>query len=392
MKKGFSLLVLVIVVAVLLIIVTATTIGVSNAQKNIKVLTFSKELAIIKDKVDIYYKKSGSYPTLTSGATVTINVSSDLEQYNGEQISDGNVTLNYLDLEKIFEENGSLTDEIHTLNYGLQTDADDVYLISTITSKVYYKKGVYGYYTLTDELKEKIGYVEQKEEGISSISNVIFVKSTDNYTRNPIVTTIKVPEEYDATCRIYSKTLNGYQITSYDTVNGYKVYTTPDNINSNYHIIVSYNNNGNEVTATYNVYNFDNTVPHIEVYGNKKEIVNNITNEVSSFYYINYYDNESEIEEIKYANLKVESDSKTDIDNLNVIREYMKVNGTKVNGNILTIPYGTRWITIYVKDFAGNESYLYKQVPEIEKTANTDIPSSVNETEYNIIDSHDLVN
>ena len=69
----------------------------------------------------------------------------------------------------------------------------------------------------------------------------------------------------------------------------------------------------------------------------------------------------------------------------------MKVYGIAVNNNVLKISNDARWLTIYVKDKAGNEKYIYKQVPQIEKNAGADIESSVVETNIDQNDPHDLV-
>lgn len=392
MKKGFSLLVLGVVVLVLLIIVTATTIGVTNAQRNVKVLNFATELSILQDKVNLYYKKNNKYPLTETETSINITVSDNLSQYVGETIENGATTLYYLELEKIYDSNGSLTDELHSLNYGLQKNEEDVYLVSKETGRVYYKDGVEGYFTLTNELKEKIGYVEENKDNTVIIGNVSFKKSVDDYTNSPITTTIKVPKTYEnILCKVYSDTLNGSEILTFDVQGEYRIYTTSSTMNSNYYIVVSYTDNGKTNSVTYTVDNFDNVVPNVEIVGSKKQIKNNLTNEIETFYQLDYSDNSSGIDEIKYAETKVEADVNTETNNLNLIREYMKVYGIAVNNNVLKISNDARWLTIYVKDKAGNEKYIYKQVPQIEKNAGADIESSVVETNIDQNDPHDLV-
>lgn len=392
MKKGFSLIVLAIVVLILLVIVTATTIGVSNVQKNVKVLSFAAELSIIQDKVNLYYKKNNEYPLTDSKASISMSVNENLAQYQGENIENGSIILYYLDLTKLYDSNGSLTDELHSLNYGLQRDEDDVYLVSTVTGNVYYKEGVEGYYTLTNDLKEKIGYVEGNKDDSVRLGNIIFEKNNNDYTNSPIVTTIKVPKTYEnIVCKVYSNALNGSEITNFDVQNDYKVYTTSNTLNSNYYVVVSYTNNGNTSNVTYSVDNFDNINPNVEIIGSKKQLKNNLTNEIETFYYIDYNDSDSGIDKIKYAEAKIEADISTDTNNLNLIREYMKLYGNDINGNVLKISNEARWLTIYIKDKAGNEKYIYKQVPQVEKNAGSDIESSVIETDLEENDTHDLV-
>lgn len=358
MKRGFSLIVLIVVVTVLIVITAATTIGVSNAQRNVKVLNFATELSIIQDKVDLYYMENSTYPLTESGASVNLNVSGNSSQYQGESIQNGNiVTLYYLDLEKIYNSTGNVTDEINSLNYGLQEDENDAYLISTTTGRVYYKAGVYDYYTLTDELKQKIGYVESNKGKNINVSGIIFEKDKESYTNVPIVTTIKVPVAYqNIVCKVYSTTLSGTEISGSVVEGNYKKYTTPNNINSNYSLVVTCTSDGESIVATYNVDNFDNTNPVVRIVGSNKKVTNNITGEEENFYYIKYYDNESGMQDIKYVELKIDG-------NINVISEYMKLYGKSIEGSIVKFLNGTRWLTVYAKDVAGNEVYLYKSVP-----------------------------
>ena len=353
MKKGFSLIVLMVVVIVLIVITTATTIGVSNAQKNVKVLNFATELSIIQDKVDLYHKQNNRYPIVTSSGDYVIN----------------DISLKQLDLKEIFDsEENSKTDELHSLNYGLNPydnngNADDIYLISSTPGQVYYKAGIYEYYTLTDELKQKIGYIEPNKDDNLNVSGIIFIKNDNNYTNQSIVTTIKIPVDYqNISCKLYSSSLNGTEISNFTTNGNYKEYTTPNDINSNYSLVVTCSNNGENIVATYSVDNFDGTDPVVEIVGgstNNKNITNNITGEENNFYYINYYDNESGIKDIKYAELKIDG-------GIAIIRDYMNLYGKEIKGNVINYKKGTRWITIYLNDVAGNEISTYVQVPSEE--------------------------
>lgn len=376
MKKGVSLIVLTIVAIVILILASATTISVINSQKKVKTLEFANEIAMVQEKVNLYYKKYNKYPIRNELDTTTINVEKNVEQFNGEDIESNIVTLNYVDLSEIFEDSSSYTDELHILRYGHNKSENDLYLISTKTGRVYYKATIYDYYTLTQELKEKINYVEESD-GMLAVSKILFQKSESDYINTPIITTIKIPQDYVVkSCNVVKEDLSSVELTSIKKENGYSIYVTPNDINQNYTVIVNWldTQNAKENYTSFAVDNFDNTIPELEIVGDKKEIINNITGEKSIFYYLDYSDNKSGVSEVKYAEHRIISDEESNYNkNLEIVRRYMENNGIKVNLYSINISSGTRYVTVYIKDNAGNDKYLIKEVPEIEKVGDLEI-------------------
>ena len=77
----------------------------------------------------------------------------------------------------------------------------------------------------------------------------------------------------------------------------------------------------------YSVDNFDNIAPEVEIKGEKKSIENILTGEEKQYYFINYSDNLSGIKTLKYVEEKISEDTNSDIQNLELIKEYMKNNG-----------------------------------------------------------------
>lgn len=397
MRKGFSLVVLTIIVTVVLILVTATTFSVVNAQKKIRRLEFANEIARVQEKVDLYYNKNQEYPVDTLLGIVNIDISSlsvqEQVQFEDEEKEGNNVYFNYIKLNSIFDSNNSLTDELHSLKYGNGNGNDDKYIVSANTGKVYYLRGMDSYYTLTDELKLEIDYVENTSK-TSSYSNIIFTKNNDEYTNQPITTTIKIPNEYVVvSCKVIPKTSSGSDLALLSTDENYKNYQTGV-INDDYDIAVIWKEDATSTTnntTVFSVNNYDNVKPEIEVVGNKKSQTVNLTQNSNNFYYISYFDDDSGIDVVKYAEIKLEGNPSNEANNLEIIRKHMSQNGIAIAGNTFDVSTGTRWVTIYVRDKAGNEQYAYKQVPEEERTVVNNYQSSIIEPITTTVDTHDQV-
>lgn len=385
MKKGFSLIVLTIIVTVILILTTAVTVSVISYQRNLKILEFGSEIANIQEKVDSYYYIEKTYPIRDNDEVVSIELSSldsKAKTQFDQEIVDGSVKLKKLDLLKIFGTDGNYISEINNLIYGLNDgDENDLYLISTKTGKVYYKAGVYGNYTLTDELKDKIDYIENVDI-VDSYSGMIFTKSGDNYTNRAIVTNIKIPSKYEViSCNVVPNNGVSKSITLVES-GEFKEGNTPDDINSNYKIVVSWKENSTDVKSNitvYNVENFDNKAPTVTFLSDMKYERSSLNNEEYIYYFLDYEDDLSGIETIKYVPLKIEDSNQQD--NLEIVRKYMDDKGIKVSGRSIRIDWAARWITVYAKDKAGNETYVYKRCDSSERIGNVQIKYEVNEKE-----------
>lgn len=380
-KFGFSLITLSIIVTIVLILVTATTISVVNVKKRVDKLTFGEEMAIVQEGVTLYYEKNNSYPidekiALTQDTKVALNSSN-----------------------MIFLDGDSASSEFYYINYsliGIENSQDFKYIdtnsqdlvLSTNTGTVYYPKGMDGNYFFTDDLKKAIEYVD-RTDSITSTSGIKFTKSVEEYTNNPIVTTIEVRAEYtNVTCTVIPSNSSKIELTG----NNNK-FVTPDDIYENYDIVVKWkeNNSGNVNTTVYSVDNFDNIAPEVEIKGEKKSIENILTGEEKQYYFINYSDNLSGIKTLKYVEEKIPEDSNSDAQNLELIKEYMKNNGKNITKNVIEILPGTRWITVYAEDNASNARFICKEVPEIQKVTNGDLASDVTETPDSINDENDHI-
>ena len=347
MKKGVSLIALLITISVILVLTSTVVIFGNSIYNNSKKTKFATEISYIQELVDSYKLNNRDYP---SDKTVFLDVSnianSDIkEQFKDESISENTIVLNNIDYNKI---------NSHELAFGNSTDAlsDDRYFVSANTGKVYYMKGLKignkTYYSLTDDLKKHINYVEKNNANDGIIFNT---KSSFN---NQVNIDISIPSSY-----------TDIQVTSSDQnftfevekKEQYNIYKTTSLANSVITINYKINENDSLKELKYNVTNIDNESPTFSL-SDIKILKNSDTNKEERYVSIeNVNDNLSGIKCIKYVNFVV---------NDTFIEDYFKNRNIGVNiknsdRNII-INDNVNFITVYVEDNAGNYSYEVKKV------------------------------
>ena len=130
-EKGITLIALITTIIIILIL-TATSITYTNNGSDFKKYRLMcEDIKLLEDKVLIYYNEYGELPIKGN----TIDVSSIVETDND-----------------VYELDTSKISNL-TLNYG---NADDKYLIDTVTFKVYYQKGT--------ELQGNVYYTPYNED------------------------------------------------------------------------------------------------------------------------------------------------------------------------------------------------------------------------------------
>lgn len=340
MKKGLTFLTIVVAVIVMMIFATTATIAVVNVANDSTKTKFATEVAYIQEAVNNYYIKNNEYPV---GESVTVDLQNvkvnDIVQFVNEDKNNNSVIMYIIDR--------SLLGNIETI-YGnsIEEGSNDVYAVSKKTGKVYYLKGVKAgnttYFTLTDELKERINYVDKDESAIIKDS-ISFKPSTTEWTNKNVVTTVRVPDKYsDISVNILN---NGVStpFTNSTYVGDFYEYKI-DTVAGNYTINVSYkNNNGENLTQSYSVSNYDNEPPTLEV-SNKKDLNSSEGN--YSYVKINSKnDNLSGIKCIKYERENIDDSD---------IETYFKTNGLELKEDIIEIKDNTSYVTIYIEDNAGN--------------------------------------
>ena len=233
MKKGISLVVLIVTIAVIITLLSTIVITGVNITNNTKKIKFASEISYIQELVNTYRENNnGRYP---SSKKINIDTSkinqNDLEtQFKNEYIYNNTLLLNKIDLSALNA--GSLV-------YGTSTEpsSDDVYCVSAVTGRVYYIRGLKignnTYYTLTDELKKKINYLEDNNIN----DGILFVYNT-SYEETAKVD-IKIPSSY--TDIEVTSTDEGFSY-DIDEIQGYIVYKSKSLLNST--IIVKYKNPG----------------------------------------------------------------------------------------------------------------------------------------------------
>lgn len=360
MKRGITFLnVMVAVVIMAIFSSTATIVGI-NVLNDSKKDKFATEIAFIQEAVNNYHSKNDEYPILEA---VTVNLknvnTNDMVQFiNETQAADSTIILYELDFSKL--------GTIDTI-YGHSEEIQDIYAVSKESGIVYYLKGInindVTYFTLTDDLKNLIDYVDTNENTVTK-DGISFIPSTLEWTANNISTRVVVPSKYtsdnkEVNVNVLYKNQDGtsgtknLQITS-ETNNE----CTIDNISGNYTIKVSYENN--TLSQTYVVTNFDNVAPKFEV-SDRIDLVSRSDN--SSYSYIelkNVSDDLSGIKHIKYERENIfDSNPNDGIDDIAV---YFKSNGIDLYNEIIEIKEDTKYITVYVEDNAGNYTCFTKKV------------------------------
>lgn len=351
MKKGVSLVSLVIVVIVMIIIVGIVVVSGTDAIRLGNINMFATEILNIQTAVDEYsfeYTQSGEKQYPKGNTIVTLDIStmaqSGKDQFDGETITDNKIELYIIDMSKI---------GITELQYGNNKTDNDIYVVSTVTGKVYYLEGVeydgVVYYTLNEDLYNIANIRPSNNITSNDIKKqeVIFTPTTKEYTNEPVEVQIKLPKE--ATINSVTATeskvvsdLNNPEIQGINKI--ITVNSTGEDRIGNYTITINYTYGGVDKEVTYAVTNFDNTSPTLDATSTIEGDLRTIK--------ITATDDESGIKEVKYEEVSIEE---------RVADDYFKNSGKQViNGTIIV--NNTKTCTIYVVDNAGNSKVI--QVPE----------------------------
>lgn len=233
MKKGISLAVLISTITIMLILITVVTISGSKMSENSKKLNFATEISTIQKAVDSYLEKNeNDYPILNN---VVINLSNVSDKSKSQFINNGDIiTNNTISLFEIDYNKIGYTD----LKYGNKKDGiNDIYLLSALSGRVYYAKGlVVGentYYTLTSDLEKVLEY--KTTDIIVNNDNDIISYTQENLENSKKKVTVKIPVSYTVTSVKVGDT-NYSSITS----SGYNLYEVTENVGTVIDIIYTY--------------------------------------------------------------------------------------------------------------------------------------------------------
>ena len=350
MKKGVSMIVLVLTVVVMTILITTTTISVINVNEKTEKIRFGDELMLVQEWVSLYKVENGKYPIRENMIDIEV-ANNDLSQFSGETVNSGVVSLNEVNLDLF----GNIE-----VKYGTgSANQKDKYVVSTKTGRVYYadglKVGDMRYYTLTEDLKELIGYNDSNAKGMTK-DGIIFTPSTTEWTNEGVSVQISIPLEYTIVSVKQKYGTTNTNITNKQVKDQYNIYTTATT-KANFEVIVEYKKDGSQEqqTQVFNIANYDSQGPQIKVRAQQNLNSNAEGSESKSYIKIEELtDNISGVKETKYEYGRISDPS------------YFKDKGTIVNNNIVMIEKEYDAISICSFDNAGNVTLIQVtvQIPE----------------------------
>lgn len=339
MKKGISLILLLITIAVMITIVSTVTVIGTDIYNNTKKVKFASEISYIEEIVRAYYINNNEYPVLNEEEFNIENITDDIvtEQFISEDIIDNNIKLYQIDYAKLGISELTIANKEYTSN--------SVYLVSKTTGKIYYKKGYRAkrkiYYTLTEDLKKSINYVEN-----GNVNDGIIFSYGDNLLKDKVEINIKVPISF-TDISIISTDVD-FILDSPKTQGKYNIYRTISNSNSTITVNYKISSNSTIKTLKYNVNNVDKEIPTF----NLSNVIT-IQNEIKKERYIRITDLNDSISGIKYVKYANQNISQEDA------KEYFKNSGIQVSENIIYLTNESGIISVYAEDNAGNFNIKY---------------------------------
>ena len=350
MKKGVSMIVLVLTVVVMTILITTTTISVINVNEKTEKIRFGDELMLVQEWVSLYKVENGKYPIRENMIDIEV-ANNDLSQFSGETVNSGVVSLNEVNLDLF----GNIE-----VKYGTgSANPKDKYVVSTKTGRVYYadglKVGDMRYYTLTEDLKELIGYNDSNVKGMTK-DGIIFTPSTTEWTNEGVSVQISIPLEYTIVSVKQKYGTTNTNITNKQVKDQYNIYTTATT-KANFEVIVEYKKDDSQEQQiqVFNIANYDSQGPQIKVRAQQNLNSNAEGSESKSYIKIEELtDNISGVKETKYEYGRISDPS------------YFKDKGIIVNNNVVMIEKEYDAISICSFDNAGNVTLIQVtvQIPE----------------------------
>lgn len=215
MKKGISLITISVLVLVLLILVSVIGVSVTRSYNEAKKLEVLTELNMLQTAVENYKATYGTLPITNEVYELSELPESIRNEQFQEETEDDEYSFYAINYDLI---------NIQSLKYGNGTTKDDKYVVSSLTGKVYYVKGV--------KVGENIYYSADKEvigilsgNGKNDINSEEPIVYDEEFKNGNLEVTIRVP-------KVYTLSENSVkfeqQILSLDTLktdSNYNVYT-----------------------------------------------------------------------------------------------------------------------------------------------------------------------
>ncbi len=351
-KKGISMMSLMVTIVIMVILLTTATVGGITTVNNSKKISFANEISTLENAIRNYTQvNEGDYPIKESVVLDLGTLKSEVDQFSGETISStSKIVLNEIDYEKL---------NYTSLKYGNgNLGENDEYLVSILTGKVYYAKGLSvgnkTYFSYTDDLKGLLEF-NIKKNFDEQKAVITFVPSTIDWTNKEIKVTVKVPISYIVlSVRVGDENIS---LSSQDELYYYYIVTKA----SNYTVEVKYkkDSTSSELTAKYSVNNYDNTPPTVIVDKENQVYLSDFTkNQIGYAKIISKSDDLSGIKYIKYEENSTynKSNITSSIVNREDVKSHFESNGSNVINDTIPINKGVKEITVYIEDNTGNWS------------------------------------
>ena len=337
-KMGITVTMMAVTVVILIILTGTIAFSIRSTVDYSTLSAWANEIKYIQDVVDEELGKDSTMNFTTGDILIDISLltaEEKLEQFEDETITDNNVSLKIIDLNKL---------KIYNTKYGNLTSDTDVYAVSNVTGRVYYVQGIVAkdknYYGLTQELLAGFSLTTSN----ASLSSVVFVPSVIGYTNKPITVTLKIPSTYTD---IQITTSNNDIVVGEQQIKEktYEYIVNTNLIAINYTINVTYNNGANILTSTYKVNGYDITAPVINEITDANYIYKQTETDEANYLINISATDESGIKMLKYEIGRIED---------NDAKEYFKTHGKQIIDGKINLERNMSEYTIYAEDNAGN--------------------------------------
>lgn len=233
LKRGITLIVLVLTIILALILITATTLAVGNSIDNARLAAFANDLKEVQDAVKVYYMENDSFPT-PADSTDALSQKDIFDIVSNKVIFKQDLSVNndYNENENLgafYKIDLKILGVEQTIR-GTMEDrkADDIYVVSYPSMKIYYLAGVKAknntYYSLSTRLTDVVKIVDEPakytDNEIYSAYGITVKKLKKAWTNS---LNLNIEAQMESNEGLYIKVQDGTE-KKIDTVTGQNIF------------------------------------------------------------------------------------------------------------------------------------------------------------------------